>query len=90
VGDVRSIGLFGVIEMVKDKETREPLAPWNGAPGVMAEISSRFNEMGISAYVRWNYIFLTPPIIITEAELLDAMSIIDTCLEGAEKAILGE
>ncbi|QGY38637.1 aminotransferase class III-fold pyridoxal phosphate-dependent enzyme [Pseudodesulfovibrio cashew] len=90
VGDVRSIGLFGVVEMVKDRETREPLTPWNGAPGPMAEISKRFDEKGISAFVRWNYIFLTPPVIISEAELNEAMAIIDDCIGGAQKAILGK
>lgn len=90
VGEVRHIGMFGVIEMVKDKESREPLTPWNGAPGPMAEISKRFDEKGISCFVRWNFIFLTPPITISEAELKDAMEIIEECVTGAEKAILGE
>ena len=90
VGDVRSIGLFGVVEMVKDRETREPLTPWNGAPGPMAEISSRFNERGISCFVRWNYIFLTPPVTITEEELRDAMGIVESCIADAETAILGK
>lgn len=89
VGDVRSIGLFGVIEMVKDKESREPLTPWNAAPGPMAEISKRFDEKGISCFVRWNYIFLTPPIIINKEELLDAMAIVESCIDAAEKVIMG-
>lgn len=89
IGDVRSIGLFGVIEMVKDRETREPLSPWNGAPGVMAEITKRFDEKGLSVFTRWNYIFLTPPIVITEEQLRDAVALMDECLSEAEKAILG-
>ncbi|WP_319583524.1 aminotransferase class III-fold pyridoxal phosphate-dependent enzyme [uncultured Pseudodesulfovibrio sp.] len=89
VGDVRSIGLFSVMEMVKDRETREPLSPWNGAPGLMAEITKRFDEKGLSVFVRWNYIFLTPPIIITEEQLRDAIAIMDECLTEAEKVILG-
>ncbi|MGE4421940.1 MAG: aminotransferase class III-fold pyridoxal phosphate-dependent enzyme [Pseudodesulfovibrio sp.] len=88
VGDVRSIGLFGVMEMVKDRETREPLSPWNGAPGLMAEISKRFDEKGLSVFVRWNYIFLTPPVIITEEQLRDAVALMDECLTEAEKVIL--
>jgi taurine--2-oxoglutarate transaminase len=89
IGDVRSIGLFGVMEMVKDRETREPLSPWNGAPGLMAEISRRFDERGLSVFVRWNYIFLTPPIVITEEQLRDAVAIMDECLSEAEAVILG-
>ena len=87
VGDVRSIGLFGVLEMVKDRETKEPLSPWNGAPGLMSEITKRFDEKGLSVFVRWNFIFLTPPIIITEEQLREAVALIDECLTEAEQAI---
>ncbi|WP_461210914.1 aminotransferase class III-fold pyridoxal phosphate-dependent enzyme [Desulfocurvus sp. DL9XJH121] len=89
VGDVRSIGLFGAIELVKDRETREPLTPWNGPAGPMVEFGKRFDEAGVSAYLRWNYIFLTPPIIINEEELRDAMARIESSIGEAEKAILG-
>ncbi|MGE4555721.1 MAG: aminotransferase class III-fold pyridoxal phosphate-dependent enzyme [Desulfovibrionaceae bacterium] len=89
IGDVRCIGLFGAIEMVKDKQTREPLSPWNGPAGPMAEVAKRFDDQGVAAFLRWNYIFLAPPLIITEAELLDALSTIDRCLTEAEAVILG-
>lgn len=90
IGDVRSIGLFGVMEMVRDRATKEPLTPWNGAPGPMAEITKRFDEKGLSVFVRWNYIFLTPPIIITEAQLREAMALIDESLTEAEAVLMNQ
>ncbi|QJT08349.1 aminotransferase class III-fold pyridoxal phosphate-dependent enzyme [Oceanidesulfovibrio marinus] len=90
IGDVRGIGLFTCLEMVKDRESREPLTPWNGPAGPMAHVSKALLDNGIAAYIRWNYIFLTPPIIINETELMDAVARIDAALTQAEPAIAQE
>ena len=88
VGEIRSIGLFGAIELVKDRETKEPLAPWNGPdPGVMGQISGCLKEKGVYIYPRWNYLFLAPPIAINEEELKFGMDAIDECLDIADKAL---
>ena len=84
VGDVRSIGLFAVIELVKDKDTKEPLAPWNAKPhelGVMAQVPGALRERGMYTFVKWNWIFIAPPLIINETELRDGLSIIDGVLD---------
>lgn len=80
VGDVRSIGLFSCVELVKDKETREPMCPWNGAPGLMAEVAKTLREQGLNAFVRWNFIFLAPPLVITEAQLREGLRRVDAAL----------
>ena len=88
VGDVRYIGLFSVIELVKDKNTREPLAPWNAKPeelGVMADVLPALRERGLSTFVKWNWIFVVPPLCITEEELRTGLSIIDEVLEITDK-----
>jgi len=88
VGDVRSIGLFAAIELVKDRETKEPLAPWNGPdPGVMGQLSGCLKEKGVYIYPRWNYLFLAPPIAINEEELKFGMDVIDECLDIADQAL---
>ncbi len=87
VGDIRSVGLFGCIEMVKDRETKEPLVPWNGAPGVMAELKSMLWEKGLYLYIRWNYVFIAPPLVITEEELREAMAVIDESLSICDKVL---
>jgi taurine--2-oxoglutarate transaminase len=84
VGDVRCIGMFSVIELVKDKETKEPLAPWNAKPhelGVMAKVPGAIRERGMFTFAKWNWIFVVPPLCITESELHDGLRIIDEVLD---------
>jgi taurine--2-oxoglutarate transaminase len=84
VGDVRYIGLFSVIEVVKDRETKEPMAPWNAKPsemGAMADVARFLRDNGLYTFVRWNWIFAAPPLCITESELQDGLAIIDKALE---------
>ena len=82
VGDVRSIGLFGVIELVKDRKTREPLSPWNKAmTPAMNAMAGQLKKGGMHTFVRWNWIFTIPPLCITEAELAEGFGIIDSALK---------
>lgn len=88
VGDVRSIGLFAAIELVKDRESKAPLAPWNGPdPGVMGQISSCLAGKGVYCYPRWNYLFVAPPLSINEEELELGLKAVDECLELADRAL---
>ncbi len=88
VGDVRSIGLFSAIELVKDRQTREPIAPWNGPdPGIMGRINKFLSEKGIYIYLRWNYMFISPPIAINEQELNLGMDAVDESLNLADEFI---
>jgi taurine--2-oxoglutarate transaminase len=83
VGDVRCIGLFSVIELVKDRETKEPLAPWNAKQdemGVMAQVQGELRERGMYTFSKWNWIFAIPPLSINETELRDGLRILDEVL----------
>ena len=87
VGDTRGIGLFWVIELVKDKKTREPLVKWNamGAEAAIShEINKRLLEGGVYTFVRWNFIFITPPLCIKEDELREGLRVIDRVLDYAD------
>lgn len=88
VGDVRCIGLFSVIELVKDRETKEPLAPWNAKPhemGVMAQVPGALRERGMYTFSKWNWIFVVPPLNINEAELRDGLRILDDVLDITDR-----
>ena len=80
VGAVRSIGLFGIVELVKDRETMEPLAPFNGTSEPMNRLRRIFREEGLYTFVRMNTFFANPPLIITEEELRHGFDIIDRAL----------
>jgi taurine--2-oxoglutarate transaminase len=86
VGAVRSIGLFGIIELVRNRETRVPMAPFNGTSPEMAALGAFFRQEGLFTFVRWNYFFTNPPLSITEAELREGFAIIDRALAITDRA----
>jgi len=88
VGDVRSIGLFGVLELVKNRKTREPMAPFNGNSPEMARLGAFFKEEGLAAFIHWNNVFTNPPLIINEEQLREAFEIIDRGLDITDQAVV--
>ena len=89
VGAVRSIGLFGIVELVRDRKTMEPMAPYNGTSEEMAALGRFFRQEGLYTMVRWNTFYTNPPLTITEAQLREAVAIIDRGLEITDKAVRG-
>ena len=87
VGDVRSIGLFGIVELVRNRKTMEPMAPFNGTSPEMQALGKFFREEGLYTFVRWNTFFTNPPLCITEQELAEAFAIIDKGLYIADKGV---
>ena len=87
VGTVRSIGLFGIVELVRDEKTLEPMAPFNGSSPEMQALGKYFREEGLYTFVRWNTFFTNPPLCITEQELREAFAIIDKGLEITDRAV---
>jgi len=89
VGDVRSIGLFGIVELVRDRQTREPMAPFNGTSPEMQALGKFFRDNGLFTFVRWNNFFTNPPLCIDEAEMAEAFAIIDRALEITDRGVRG-
>ena len=88
VGQVRHIGLFSAIELVKDKETREPLVPFGKDPdGCMKKILGMLVAEGFWTNSHENMIIVAPPLIITEDEIVENMKIMDKVLTEVDKWI---
>jgi taurine--2-oxoglutarate transaminase len=87
VGATRSIGLFGIVELVRDPRTRQPLAPFNGTSEEMLALGRFFRQEGLYTFLRWHTFFTNPPLTITEKELREAFAIIDRGLEITDKAV---
>ena len=87
VGAVRNIGLFGIVELVRDRESFEPLAPYNGTSDEMKAVAKHLRENGLYTFVRWNGIMTNPPLTITEEQLGEGFAIIDAALEKADQAV---
>ena len=88
VGAVRSIGLFGIIELIRDEVTREPMAPFNGSSPEMAALDARLRLDGLFTMNHWNAIFTNPPLCITESQLREGIAIIDRALEVTDAAVV--
>ena len=88
VGATRNIGLFGLVELVRDRQTREPLAAFNSSSPEMQALGKFFRQEGLYTFVRWNTFFTNPPLCITEAELREAFAIIDKGLEITDAAVV--
>jgi len=87
VGAVRSIGLFGIFELIRDRKTRQPMAPFNGTSEEMAALGKFFRENGLYTMVRWNTFYTNPPLCINEQQLREAFAIIDRGLEITDRAV---
>ncbi len=87
VGAARNIGLFGIVELVRDRRTFEPLAPYNGTSPEMAALGRFFREHGLYTFVRWNTFFANPPLIIDERQLAEGLEIIDRGLDAVDRAV---
>ena len=88
VGAVRSIGLFGIVELVRSRRTRQPIAAFNQTSEEMTALGHFFREQGLYTLVRWNAFFTNPPLCITEQQLQEAFAILDRGLEITDRAVL--
>jgi taurine--2-oxoglutarate transaminase len=89
VGDVRYIGLFSAIELVKDKETREPLVQYGTDPeGIMGRIIKMLVQKGFITYSHENMILVAPPLIITAEQMVEAMAIMDEVLAVVDREFI--
>ena len=79
LGNWRNTGLLGCIELVKNRTTKEPMAPFNAKPDemvVMNKVAAKIKELGMYTFVRWNYIFIAPPLCVTKAQIDEGLAII--------------
>jgi taurine---2-oxoglutarate transaminase len=87
VGAHRSIGLFGLVELVEDPATKEPLAPFGQTSSATRRLTRLLREEGLYTFVRWHTFFTNPPLSVTEAQLREGFAMIDRALTklAAEK-----
>jgi taurine--2-oxoglutarate transaminase len=87
VGDVRYKGLFSVLELVRDKATKEPLAPFNGTSPEMAKLAAYLKSKHVYAFLRFNWAFVCPPLVITQEELKYGLDIYEEGLALVDKML---
>jgi taurine--2-oxoglutarate transaminase len=77
--------MFGAIELVKNRETREPAAPFGGSSTEMTVLKKYLFEKGLFLYTHWNLLLIIPPLIMTEEQLAEGFAIIDEGLVITDK-----
>jgi taurine---2-oxoglutarate transaminase len=87
VGEVRNIGLFGIIELVKDRKTKEPMAPWNSSSPQMTALKKYCMDHGLFLYTHWHTVLIIPPLIITEEQLKEGFEVLDKALEITDQVV---
>lgn len=90
IGDFRNTGLLGCLELVKNRATREPMAPFNAKPEemtVMNQVAVRLRQLGMYTFVRWNYVFIAPPLSITREQVDEGLAMISEALTIADAHI---
>lgn len=88
IGDVRGgQGLFAVVELVQDRATREPLAPWPQMPSALRKLVADGRAAGVSFATRGNLIILAPPLVIEENDLADALTLLETLLAKVQSEL---
>ena len=91
IGDFRNTGLLGCIELVKNRTTKEPMAPFNAKPDelmVMNKVAAKLKELGLYTFVRWSYIFIAPPLCVTKEQIDEGLAIISEAIRIADETIV--
>jgi len=89
IGEVRSIGLFGIIELVRNRKTKEPLAPWNSTSPEMVAVRKMLLQKGLFLDIHWHTLLIIPPLIITEEQLAEGFAILDEALSITDQSVQG-
>jgi taurine--2-oxoglutarate transaminase len=87
VGLVRNIGLFGILELVRDRSTMEPLAPFGGSSEEMKQVAAYLDDRGLYTFIRWHSVMTNPPLMISEEQLAEGFDVIDGALDLADRAV---
>ncbi len=90
VGEVRGLGLFWAIELVKNQETREPIVPFNAGGDAAAaynRVVAKCKELGLWPFAAGNRLQIAPPLVISEADLVAGLDIIEEALKVADAEI---
>jgi len=87
IGDWRNTGMLGCLELVKNRKTKEPMAPFNAKPfqmGAMAGVAAKLSELGMFTFVKWNFVFIAPPLTITYEQIDEGVEMISKAIEIAD------
>ena len=77
IGEVRGLGVFWALDLVTNRETREPLAPYGGTSQAMTDLVTECKKRGLMPFANFNRMHVVPPCVVTEAEAREGLEILD-------------
>jgi taurine---2-oxoglutarate transaminase len=89
VGEVRGLGAFWAVELVRDRKTREPLAPYGGTSPAMQATVKALKDGGVLPFVNFNRIHVVPPLVISDDEARRALAVLDDALAVSDTFTVG-
>jgi taurine--2-oxoglutarate transaminase len=89
IGEVRGLGVFWALDLVSNRETREPLAPYGGTSPAMAELGAEMKRLGAMPFMNFNRLHVVPPCTITDAEAKEGLAILDDAFSAIDKHYAG-
>lgn len=90
IGDWRNQGLLGCLELVKNRKTKEPFAPFNAKPEEMPEmnkVAAKLKDLGMYTFVRWNYVFIAPPLCVNKEQIEEGLAMVSESLKITDDAV---
>ena len=90
IGNWRNTGLLGCLELVKDRDTKEPIAPFNAKADelkITNKVAARIKELGMYTFVKWSYIFVAPPLCVTKEQIDEGLAIISEALKISDAEV---
>ena len=89
IGEVRGLGVFWALELVSDRATREPLAPYGGTSPAMGELLSECKKRGLLPFANFNRMHVVPPCVVTDTEAKAGLAILDEVFSVIDKHYTG-
>jgi taurine--2-oxoglutarate transaminase len=84
IGEVRGLGVFWALDLVSNRATREPLAPYGGTSPAMTELAAACRERGLLTFMNYHRLHVVPPCTITASEAEEGLAILDEALATAD------
>jgi taurine--2-oxoglutarate transaminase len=89
IGEVRGLGVFWAVELVSNRATKEPLAPYGGTSPAMNQLVAEAKARGLMPFTNFNRLHVVPPCIVTEAEAKEGLAILDEVLTVVDQHYVG-
>lgn len=85
IGDWRNTGMLGCLELVKNKKTKEPMSKWNEPLSEpMSKVKAKISELGMFTFVKWNFIFVAPPLVATKEEIDEGLGVLSQAIAESD------